>query len=78
MSSLEQLFREARELPQDQQLALVERLLSAHSPADSKDVESAWDREIRKRITDYDEGKTSSRPAHEVFSELDLRLGDDN
>ncbi len=76
MSSVEELFQAARQLPEEQQLTLIERLLAAHEPPASKAAQTAWDREIQRRIKDYDEGKTSSRPATEVFSELDSRLGE--
>ena len=50
MSSVDRLFEEAKQLPLDQRLTLVSRLLRS------------------------DEGKALSRPAGEVFSDLDRRL----
>jgi hypothetical protein len=74
MSTLNQLLQEATYLPEDQRLTLVHRLLKVGEPHTSKDVEHAWDLEIRDRIARYDSGKSSSRPAGEVFSDIDRLL----
>lgn len=74
MTSVTQLLQEAAQLPEDQRLTLVHRLLVAGEPPPSDEVEQAWDGEIRERIARYDRGETRSRPAGEVFSDLDRRL----
>lgn len=74
MSSLSQILYEATLLPEDQRLTLAHRLLTITEPPPSKNTDNAWDIEIRDRITRYDRGEISSRPAGEVFSELDQRL----
>lgn len=73
MTSMTQLLQEAAQLPEDQSLTLVHRLLVAGEPPLSDEVEQAWDGEIREGIARYDRGETRSRPAGEVFSELDRR-----
>ena len=75
MSSVDEIIEEAKQLPQDQRLALVHRLLEIDEPPISEDVENAWDMAIRERIERYDSGKTSSRPAGEVFTDIDRKLG---
>ena len=57
MSSIEELLREAKQLPQDQRLTLAHRLLESDEPPVSEDVERAWDFLIRERIQRYDRGK---------------------
>ncbi len=74
MNSMNQLLQEAIHLPEDQRLALVHKLLLVGEPHTSKDVEDAWDAEIRDRIARYDLGNAPTRPAGEVFSDLDRRL----
>ena len=74
MSTMNQLLQEAIHLPEDQRLTLVHRLLMIGEPHASKDVEHVWDLEIRDRIARYDRGESRSRPAGEVFSDIDRRL----
>jgi hypothetical protein len=75
MSKIDQLVKEACELPTDQRLTLAHRILASSEPQPSDKVEAAWDLAIRERIRRFDEGKSKSRPASEVFADLDRRLG---
>lgn len=61
-------------MPEDQRLTLVNRLLMLSEPHASKDVRRAWDTAIKDRIARYDRGEIGSRPASEVFFDLDRRL----
>ena len=74
MTTVEQILQEASHLSQDQRLTLVHRLLTVGEPVPSNELRQAWDTEIRDRIARYDRGEMSSRPAGEVFSDLDRRL----
>ena len=74
MNTMNQFLEEAIHLPEDQRLALVHRLLLVGEPHASKEVESSWDAEIRDRIARYDLGMAPTRPAGEVFSDLDRRF----
>lgn len=75
MRSVDQLLQDAGQLPQDQRLTLVHRLLLADEPAPSAAVDAAWDVVIRERVARYDQGGARSRPASEVFARLDRKLG---
>ena len=74
MATIQQLLEEAAQLPEDQRLDLVHRLLVACEPPVSEEVVQAWDTEIRERIARHDRGETRSRAASDVFSDLDRRL----
>jgi len=74
MSSLNKILQEAINLPEDQRLTLVNRLLTLGEPQASEDVQHAWQTEIRDRIARYDSGESHSRAAGEVLSDLDHRL----
>lgn len=74
MTSVDRLFKEAAQLPEDQRLTLAHRLLVSGEPPPTSDVELAWDLEIRERIKQYEESTTRSRPASEVFLNLDKKL----
>ena len=74
MSSIDQLFAEAAQLPADQRLTLAHRLLVSGEPEITADVEEAWEVEIRDRIQRYDRGELATHSAGEVFAEDDRRL----
>lgn len=74
MSTMNKILDEARHLPEDQRLALAHRLLTVGEPGFSEDIRQAWDLEIRERIARYDLGESKSRPANDVFRDIDKRL----
>lgn len=74
MDSIDQILEKANNLPEDRRFTLVHRLLLLNEPGASKDVEHAWDIEIRDRIARYDRGETYSRSASDVFSDVDRYL----
>lgn len=74
MSSIDRLYEEAAQLPEDQRMTLARRLLSIGEPLATKEVEQEWDQVIQERIREYDEGRSPSQKAGEVFSELDRKL----
>lgn len=74
-SSVDTIVAEAVQLPPDQRLTLALRILRSVEPTPAENLNTAWDSEIRERITRYDAGTTKSVPASEVFAEIDRRLG---
>jgi len=74
MNSIDRLVQEASQLSEDQRLRLAHLLLVADQPVPSEDVGRAWDLVIRERIERYDRGEVHSRPASDVFADLDHRL----
>ena len=74
MISIDHILREAVLLPEDQRLTLANRILTLGEPQISGDISNVWDLEIRDRIASYDRGETGSRPAGDVFVDLDRRL----
>jgi len=74
MSALDDIFSRARKLTPTQRLALAHRLLSSDEPATADEINEAWDREIRERITELDAGRSATRPASDVFNDIDQRF----
>lgn len=70
----DEIKREAMRLPEDQRLSLAHELLSSIEPEVKQEIAKAWDAEIRKRISRYDDGRTGAIPVSEVFKELEARL----
>lgn len=74
VSTIDQLVEQARALAEDEKLALANRLLALAEPAETDEVQKAWDMELRDRIRSYDEGNSPSRAARDVFRDLDSKL----
>ena len=72
--SLDTITADASQLPADQRLTLVARILSSMEPERSSAIDRAWDLEIRDRIARYDSGEQESIPVSEVFSDIDRDL----
>ena len=73
-TTLEQVTKEAMDLPPRQKLALAEFLLeSAEAPADPE-AEAAWDSEIRDRIRAIDEGRVAGVSYEDVMRSAEARL----
>ena len=73
--AIDQVCKEALELPLDERMELVHRILEqSDAGMDSEETRREWDGVIRERMARYDCGQTKSRPAADVFSSLDKRL----
>ena len=74
---MDRVCKEVLELPLDQRLTVVYRILEQSDDGlDSGEAEREWDGVIRERMERYDCGKAKTRPASEVFAELEKRLGE--
>ncbi len=76
-ATMDRVCKEALELPLDQRLTVVYRILEqSDAGLDSGVVERDWDGVIRERMERYDSGQAKTRLASEVFAELEKRLGE--
>jgi putative addiction module component (TIGR02574 family) len=67
-TSLKDIEEQARQLSAEERAALAQSLLeSLHEPL--SDIESAWAREIERRVAAYDRGEVKTYPAEDVFAE---------
>ncbi|MFY7942202.1 MAG: addiction module protein [Burkholderiaceae bacterium] len=70
MSALaEELSRKALALSPEERVWLAEELLATVHEEDPE-VEAAWDVEIKRRITEIENGTAKLIPAEEVFAEI--------
>lgn len=74
MATLADIEREVMQLPDDQRVALIHRVLKTSEPTEGEDVAALWNDEIVKRIKLLDKGLTERIPASDVFRELDHKL----
>ena len=71
---LEDLAREAIELPRHQRLSLARLLIELDDPGSDADVEAAWDAEIQARERAVKGGRVEGIPFEEVLARVDRRL----
>ncbi len=73
--ALEDVAREAIELPRHQRLSLARLLIELDDPGSDGDVEAAWDAEIQARVRAVQEGRLEGIPYEGVLARVDRRLG---
>ena len=71
---LEDVAREAIELPRHQRLSLARLLIDLDDPGSDADVEAAWDVEIQARVRAVQAGHVEGIPYEEVLARVDRRL----
>ena len=72
--ALEEVTKEAMDLPPRQRLALAEFLLESTDGAVDPEAEAAWDSEIRDRIRAVDEGRVIGVAYEDVMRAAEKRL----
>ena len=73
MATIAELEHEVMQLPDDQRVALIHRILEISDPTKGADVDIVWNDEIVRRIELLDKGLTERIPASDVFRELDQK-----
>ena len=68
-----QVLKDALDLPPTDRAELVEQLLQSFDFPDREQVDALWAKEAEDRIDAYDKGQISSRPAKQVFDQIDRR-----
>jgi putative addiction module component (TIGR02574 family) len=74
MSSIQKLESEVLSLPEEQRLALANRILASIDVFDSQNFEAAWTEEIQKRMQEYERDTSKGLSAKSVFEKLDEHL----
>jgi putative addiction module component (TIGR02574 family) len=63
----EAIFQAALAMPPENRAALADKLLESLGPEDQEEVDEAWEQEIERRVTAWEEGKLKTYPAEEVL-----------
>ena len=73
---LSEVAKDALELPPNQRLTLARILLDVSEPGHdfSPEVETAWEKEIERRMEAIKSGNAQSKSFEQVFTELDRRF----
>ena len=72
--ALEEVTRDAIQLPRHQRLTLARLLIELDDPGSDADIEGAWDAEIRARVRAVEEGRVEGIPYEQVLARVDQRL----
>jgi putative addiction module component (TIGR02574 family) len=72
--ALEEVTKEAMELPPRERLALASFLLESADAASDPETETAWESEIRDRIRAIDDGGATGIAYADVMQEAERRL----
>lgn len=72
--ALEEVSRQAIELPRQQRLALARFLIDLEQSNVEEGVEAAWDAEIAERVRAVDLGRAEGIPYAEVLARIERRL----
>ena len=68
--NIDQIFHEALELPPTTRARLIEVLFDSFLFERKKEIEEAWEKEIKTRVQAIKDGKISSRPVKEILEEI--------
>lgn len=69
----EKIYDEVLDLPTDQRLGLIDKLLESINPS-IKSIQEAWVKEAEQRLELYRKGEVQSVPGEDVFRRLQDRL----
>jgi putative addiction module component (TIGR02574 family) len=70
----EKIYNEVLDLPTDERLSLIDKLLHIISIPTATDIEKAWLEESHRRLADIRSGKTQTIPGGAVFQEIRERF----
>ena len=66
----EKIYEQALELPIDDRLALIDKLLVSTNLPTQDDIDQAWAKEVERRCEELDNGKAKLIPGEEVFAKI--------
>jgi len=69
----EKIYSDALDLPADERLGLIDKLLESITPA-VRSIQDAWIEEAEKRLREYRAGTVQAVPGKEVFKKIQNRL----
>ncbi len=69
----EKIYVEALDLPSDERLGLIDKLLESISPT-ARPIQEAWIAEAESRLSEYRAGQTEAIPGEQVFNKIHERL----
>ncbi|VGO21267.1 addiction module protein [Pontiella sulfatireligans] len=72
----ERIYNEVLDLPTDERLSLIDRLLHMNNLSTQKDIDQSWIDEAARRDQQVDNGTVSLIPGEEVVAKINKRLSE--
>ncbi len=72
----DKVYEDALELPTDDRLKLIDRLLHSTNLPTQADIDKAWAEEVENRIISLQNGTAKLIPGEEVFAKLKSELAE--
>ena len=70
MESVEKIYEQALNLPINDRLILIDKLLISTNLPAQNDIDQAWAQEVERRCQDVDNGNSKLIPGEEVFEKI--------
>ena len=70
----EKVYEEALDLPTDDRLKLIDRLLHSTNLPTQTDIDKAWSKEVNARSDRLENGSAKLIPGEEVFAKIKSRF----
>ncbi|MBP7582606.1 MAG: addiction module protein [Spirochaetes bacterium] len=70
----EKIYRQALDLPIEDRLSLIDKLLHSANLPTSAEIDQLWIKEVRKRSMEIDEGKAKLIPGSSVFEKIEKKF----
>jgi len=70
----EKLYEQALELPIDDRLILIDKLIISTNLPTQADIDQAWSEEVERRSQELDSGTAKLIPGEEVFEKIKKRF----
>jgi putative addiction module component (TIGR02574 family) len=70
----EKIYEQALDLPIDDRLILIDKLLISTNLPTQNDIDQAWSKEVERRCQELDSGKARLIPGEEVFEKIKKRF----
>jgi putative addiction module component (TIGR02574 family) len=70
----EQIYEQAINLPIDDRLILIDKLMRSTNLPFQEDIDQVWAKEVERRYKEIDEGRAKLIPGEEVFEKVKKRF----
>jgi len=70
----DKIYQQAIDLPIDDRLVLIDKLLISTNLPTQNDIDQAWAKEVERRCQELDSGKAKLVPGEEVFDKIKKRF----
>ena len=67
---LQEVANKALDLPLEERAELTHELIVSLDDTVDKEIETAWDAEIKRRLMEIKGGKAEGRPAEDILAEI--------